>query len=116
MMRLVKRRLEDTFRTGQKTGFRNLFRLWLNWTGAGICRTGRTEKPRDIDLAEQQATEPDRGVPCPEPGSIAWESPGSVALYLLLKKRSEQTDSDKTAEDAAARSVADSASGKAVQE
>ena len=49
-----------------------------------------------FDLAEQQATEPDRGIPCPEPGSIAWDSPGSVALYCLLKKRSEQTDSDKT--------------------
>ncbi len=109
MMRLVKRRLEDTFRTGQKTGFRNLFRLWLNWTDAGICSTCRSDKnPRNAARGHKQATEPVHGVPPPEPGSIAPESPGNIDLYLLLKKRSEQADSDKTAED--------SPSGKAVQE
>lgn len=96
MKRLFKKRLEGTFRDGQEAKFRKFLRTWLSWTGAGICSTGRTDKtPQIIDLAEQQATDPDRGIPCPEPGSIAWDSPGSVALYQLLKKRSEQTDSDK---------------------
>ena len=66
-------------------------------------------QPDPFDLADDQATEPDRGVPCPEPDSDAWESLGSVALYILLKKRSETALSDKTAEDVAA-------SGKAMQE
>jgi hypothetical protein len=110
MIRLFKKRLEDTFRIGKENGFRKFFRNWLSVDDFGICRPCRTaKKPHDFDLAEQQATEPDRGVPCPEPDSDAWESPGSVALYLLLKKRDEKALSDKTAED-----VSDS--GKAMQE
>jgi hypothetical protein len=111
MMRLIKRRLEDTFRTDEASRLKLLvLRNLIVNVRAGICRPCRTAKDhRDFDLAEQQATEPDRGVPCPEPGSIAWKSPGSVALHLLLKKRSETALSDKTAED-----VSDS--GKALQE
>lgn len=88
MMRIFKKRREDTFRTGKENGFRKLFRNWLSVGGFGICSPSRTaEKPQDFDLAEQQATEPDRGVPCPEPDSDAWESPGNVDLYLLLRNR-----------------------------
>ena len=64
---------------------------------------------KNTALENERATEPNQGVPCPESGSIAWKSPGSVALYVLLKKRDAMADSDKTAEDVAA-------SGKAVQE
>jgi hypothetical protein len=110
MIRLFKKRREDFFRTGQKTGFLNLFRLWLNWTDAGICRSCRSAKnAQNTALEDERATEPDQGIPCPDPGSDAWESPGRIALCLLLKKRSETALSDKTAEDVAA-------SGKAVQE
>lgn len=111
MMRLIKRRLEDTFRTDEASRLKLLvLRNLIVNVRAGICRPCRTaQNPHDFDLAEQQATEPDRGVSCPEPGSIAWKSLGSVDLYLLLKKRDEKALSDKTAED-----VSDS--GKALQE
>ena len=110
MMRLFKKRLEDTFRTGKENGFRKFFRNWLSVDGAGICRPCRTDKnPRNAARADRQATKPVQSVPRAESGFIASESPKNIDLYLLLKKRSETALSDKTAED-----VSDS--GKSAQE
>jgi hypothetical protein len=117
MMRLFKKRLEDTFRIGKENGFRKFFRNWLSADDFGIWHPRRTDKnPRNASRTDKQAAETVQSVPRSEPGSTATESPGNIDLYLLLKKRSETALSDKTAEDADARSAADSASGKAVQE
>ena len=118
MKRLIKRRLEDTFRTGQKTGFRNLFRLWLNWTGAGICRPRRTAKnEQNSARGHKQAAEAVQSVPQSESGSTAPESPGNIDLLLALTRREQRAAlSDTPEEDESARSAAESTSGKAVQE
>ena len=85
MMRLFKKRRQNTFRDGLATGFRTLFRNWLSHDSAGICRNRRSKHP------EKRATESMAPL-----DSIAPEKPGDIDLYLTLKKRSEQTDSDKT--------------------
>jgi len=106
MIRFSKRRLEDTFRTGQKTGFRNLFRLWLNWTGAGICRPCRmAKKASNPALENKQAVETIQDVPRSESGSTTPEKPGNIDLYLLLKKRSGKALSDKPSEDSSEKAV-----------
>ena len=53
------------------------------------CYTSKNAQSAAFE--DDRVTEPDRGIPCPEPDSDAWESPGRVALYLLLKKRMEDT-------------------------
>ena len=111
-----KKRLEDFFRTGKENGFRKFFRNWLSADGAGICRPCRTAKnAQNTALEDERATEPDRGdVPCPEPDSDAWESPGRVALYCLLKKRSAMADSDTPGKKASAEFAEELLSGKAL--
>lgn len=107
MRNFLKRRQQDTFRDGQETKLSALLRAWLNWTGAGICRSRRTKNPKGDESADNQATESVKDVPHLESASIATKKPGNVDFHLLLKKRSGQSLSDKPTEEA---------SGKAVQE
>ena len=62
-------------------------------------------------LAHKQATESMYTL-----ASIATGQPGDIDLYLLLKKRSEQSLSDKPSEEDSAQPAAEENSGKAVQE
>jgi hypothetical protein len=91
MMRLVKKRLEDTFRIGKENGFRRFFRNWLSADGFGICRPCRTAKNApNSALGHNQAAEAVQSVPRSESGSTASESPGNVDLWLVLKRREQR--------------------------
>lgn len=117
MMRLFKKRQEGPFRDGQETKFRTLLRNWLNWPGAGIGRACRTAKnPQNSACGRNQATKPVQSVSRSESGFIAPKSPGDIALYLLFKKRSAQSLSDRLKPVGSGRSRSEPDGGKAVQE
>lgn len=91
MMRLLKKRQEDTFRIGKENGFRRFFRNWLSADGFGICRPCRTAKNAPSSaLGDRQAAEAVQSVPRSESGSTASESPGNVDLWLALKRREQR--------------------------
>ena len=98
MKRHVKKRLEDTFRTGKENGFRKFFRNWLSADGFGICRPCRTAKNAPNPArGHKQAAETVQSVSRSEPGSTASESEGNVDLWLALKRRDQRLAlSDKT--------------------
>jgi hypothetical protein len=90
MKRLSKKRTEDTFRDGQETKFRKFLRTWLNWTGAGICRTGRNENPKNTARTQKPAREPEFGIYDPKTDSFAELQPGEIDLLLALRRREQR--------------------------
>jgi hypothetical protein len=116
MMRPFKLRRQDTFRDERKTKLPTLLRAWLNWIDAGICRSRRSQKPRDNAHGHKQATESVEDGPHLESASIATNKPGNVDLYLLLKKRTAQSLSEQPDEPETGRNRSAEGSEKAVQE
>ena len=116
MLKHFKLRRQDTFRTGKENGFRRLFRNWLSADGFGICRSRRPKKPQDNAPEYKQATESVKDVPHLKSDSIAANKPGNVDLYLLLKKRSAQSLSDRLESADSGRNRPETDERKAVQE
>ena len=67
-------------------------------------------------IAHKQATESVKDVPHLESASIATDKPENVDLYLLLKKRSEQSLSDSQEKIGSGQSGSGTVVRKAVQE
>lgn len=117
MMRLFKKRTEGTFRDGQETKLRKFLRTWLNWTGAGICSTGRKETPENTNRAHNPAREPEFGIDDPKTDSFAELQPGDIDLLLALTRRAQRAArSDKPDEPETGRKRSAEGSEKAVQE